>query len=124
MYRAYIGRIRRGKVDDYIKAHERVWPELIDAMKRAGVERESCFVFGNHIFVYVEAKNIDMATERLAREPLPGDAGSVPHVGIFGFPVLARRRDFIVGGSAQHSKAQGGYHVYNYFLRGSEPKDT
>ena len=37
-YRAYIGKIRKGKENEYIEAHKVVWPELIDAMKKAGMQ--------------------------------------------------------------------------------------
>ena len=68
--RAYIGKIKPGKVRDYIKAHEKVWPELIDAMKKAGLKEEICFVYGNHIFIYREGADIDAALEKLGRDPL------------------------------------------------------
>jgi len=67
-YRAFIGKVRKGKEDEYLDAHKAVWPELIDAMKRVGVERESCFVFRNYIFVYVEASDIDATMESLMRD--------------------------------------------------------
>jgi L-rhamnose mutarotase len=69
-YRAYIGRIRMGREREYIEVHRAVWPALIDAMKNAGVDRESCFVLGNYIFVYVEAADIDATMETLARNPI------------------------------------------------------
>ncbi len=69
-YRAYIGKIRRGKENDYIEAHKAVWPGLLEAMNRVGIERESCFVAGNYIFVYVESSDIDAAMEALSRDPI------------------------------------------------------
>jgi L-rhamnose mutarotase len=69
-YRAFIGKIRKGKEGEYLEAHKGVWAELIDAMKRVGVERESCFVFRNYIFVYVEASDIDATMESLLRDPV------------------------------------------------------
>jgi L-rhamnose mutarotase len=45
--------------------HRNVWPELLDAMKVAGVERESCFFSGGYIFVYVEAADIVTTLEKL-----------------------------------------------------------
>jgi len=70
MHRAYIGKIREGKREEYIRAHAKVWPELMDAMRRAGVERESCFVFGRQIFVYVEAQDMDLTLKKLAEDPI------------------------------------------------------
>ena len=69
-YRSFIGKIRKGKEEEYIAAHRSVWPELIDAMRKVGVERESCFVCGNYIFVYVEASDIDATLEKLQRDPV------------------------------------------------------
>lgn len=68
--RAYLGKIRKGKQQEYIEAHKAVWPELIDVMKQAGVTRESCFVLDDHVFVYVEAADIDATMERLASNPV------------------------------------------------------
>lgn len=69
-HRAYIGRIRKGKEQDYVEAHKTVWPELICVMRQAGVSRESCFVLDNHVFVYVEATDIDATMEKLANDPV------------------------------------------------------
>src|SRR5208337_376219 len=66
----YIGKIKPGKVDDYVKAHEEVWPELIEVMKKAGLEKEICFLYGNHVFIYREAADLDGALDKLSREPL------------------------------------------------------
>ncbi len=70
MHRAYIGKIAKGKKEEYIKSHENVWPELIEAMKNVGVEKESCFVFENYIFVYVEAQDIDGTMRKLTQDPI------------------------------------------------------
>lgn len=70
MHRAYIGRIRPGKEQEYIDAHKAVWPELIEAMKRAGVRKESCFLFENIVFVYVEAEHMAVTMDKLARDPI------------------------------------------------------
>ncbi len=42
----------------YLKAHQRVWPELIDAARAAGLRNHSVFIQGNTLFLYVEAKDI------------------------------------------------------------------
>ena len=70
MHRAYVGRIRKGKKREYISAHANVWPELIAAMRGAGVERECCFVFGDLIFVYVESDDIESTMKKLADDPV------------------------------------------------------
>jgi L-rhamnose mutarotase len=69
-YRAFIGKIRKGKEEEYVAVHRNVWPELLDAMKEVGVEKESCFVFGSYIFVYVEAADIVSTLEKLQNNPV------------------------------------------------------
>src|SRR5438034_8942026 len=66
--RAYIGKIRQGKENEYVGAHKAVWPELLTAMKKAGVEKEICFVRGNYIFVYVESSDVEVAMQILAAD--------------------------------------------------------
>jgi L-rhamnose mutarotase len=68
--RAYIGKIRKGKENEYIEAHKAVWPDLLTAMKKVGVEKEICFVRGNYIFVYVESSDIDAAMQALSADPV------------------------------------------------------
>jgi L-rhamnose mutarotase len=67
---AYIGKIRKGKENEYIEAHKAVWPGLLTAMKKVGVEKEICFVRGNYIFVYVESSDIDAAMKALSADPV------------------------------------------------------
>lgn len=69
-YRAYLGKIRKGKEDEYVEVHKAVWPELIEAMRRAGVKQERCFVVGNYICVYMESSTPDATMETLARDPI------------------------------------------------------
>jgi L-rhamnose mutarotase len=69
-YRAFISKVRTGKEEDYIAAHQAVWPELIHAMKEVGIEKESCFLFKNLLVVYVEAADIDTALEKLQSCPI------------------------------------------------------
>lgn len=69
-YSAYIGKIKKGKEKDYIEAHKAVWPELLASMRTAGVEKESCFVLGNCIFVYIEATDINSTIKALSADPV------------------------------------------------------
>ena len=69
-YRAYLGKILEGKQRAYVDAHRAVWPDLIHAMRRAGVTRESCFVLDQCVIVYVEAADIDATMKKLAKDPI------------------------------------------------------
>jgi L-rhamnose mutarotase len=69
-YRAYFGKIRAGKQREYIEAHKAVWPELLEVMRQAGVNRERCFVLEDYVVVYVEADNIKATMDQLAENPI------------------------------------------------------
>ena len=46
--------IRPGTEDEYKKRHDEIWPELVDAIKDAGLENYSLFRRGTTIIAYVE----------------------------------------------------------------------
>jgi L-rhamnose mutarotase len=46
--------IRPGTEDEYKKRHDEIWPELVDAIKDAGLENYTLFRRGTTITAYVE----------------------------------------------------------------------
>ena len=42
--------IREEMMDEYIKRHKNVWPELLNLLKEAGVSNYSIFMDGTDIF--------------------------------------------------------------------------
>ncbi len=58
---AFVLRIRPGRVDDYVEAHRSVWPEMLDALRRAGIRNYSIFRAGNEVFGYFEADDVASA---------------------------------------------------------------
>lgn len=42
------------KIDEYLKAHEQIWPEVEESFRKAGYERIRLFRFGNYISMIVE----------------------------------------------------------------------
>jgi L-rhamnose mutarotase len=67
---AFTLKIRPGKEADYCLEHTRVWPELIEEARRAGVRNESVFLRGRDIFVYMEAEDIEACLVALAEAPV------------------------------------------------------
>ena len=68
--RVYLSKLRAGCEKDYIEAHKAVWPTLLEAMKHAGVIRESCFVVDRFVVVHIEAVDVDSTLARLAECPI------------------------------------------------------
>jgi len=43
--------------EEYLEAHRHVWPELIEAARRAGIRNHSVFLRGDTLFLYAEAED-------------------------------------------------------------------
>jgi L-rhamnose mutarotase len=54
----------------FLRAHQEVWPELIEAASKAGIRNHSVFLHGRTLFVYVEADDVAEATRRLKTQPV------------------------------------------------------
>jgi L-rhamnose mutarotase len=47
-------RLKAESVDEYVRYHRAVWPDLLDAYRRAGITQISCFLSGTDLLVYSE----------------------------------------------------------------------
>ena len=65
--RAWFLRVRKGKEEEYRRAHAAVWPELIAAAREAGLRNHSCFLSGRNVMVYAEAEDIDATLDHLLK---------------------------------------------------------
>ncbi|WP_256756628.1 L-rhamnose mutarotase [Cohnella sp. WQ 127256] len=54
-------RVKSGHEQDYIYHHEHVIPELIQALKEAGIQNYSIFMDGTDLFAYLECEDIENA---------------------------------------------------------------
>lgn len=52
-----------GKLDDYIKRHKEIWPEMTDVLNQAGIHNYSIWNIGNELFGYYECEDIDYAAK-------------------------------------------------------------
>ncbi|HDY65047.1 MAG TPA: L-rhamnose mutarotase [Phycisphaerae bacterium] len=61
----FLLRLKKECVDDYLKAHDPVWPEMLEAIHDAGIRNYSLFIQKDGMIVgYMEAEN---ARESMAR---------------------------------------------------------
>src|SRR5947207_16028837 len=58
---AFVLRVRPERIDEYVEAHEAVWPEMLDALRSAGIRNYTIFRNGNEMFGYFEAEDIEAA---------------------------------------------------------------
>ena len=46
-----------GKLDEYIKRHNEIWPEMLEVLKSAGIKNYTIWNVGNELFGYYECDN-------------------------------------------------------------------
>jgi L-rhamnose mutarotase len=66
---AFVLRVRPDKIDEYVEAHRKVWPEMLAALREAGVRNYTIFRHGNEVFGYFESDDLEAAAADMeARE--------------------------------------------------------
>ena len=65
---AFVLRVRPDKIEEYIHAHREVWPEMLEALRGAGIHNYTIFRDGNQMFGYFEADDLAAAERHLAQQ--------------------------------------------------------
>jgi L-rhamnose mutarotase len=61
---AWRAKVLDGKLEEYQKRHDEIWPELLVVLKKAGISNYSIWNNGNDLFGYFECdKGISFAAE-------------------------------------------------------------
>ena len=61
----FVLHVRPERIDDYVEAHRRVWPEMLAALKGAGIRNYTIFRHGTTVFGYFEADDLVAAAAYL-----------------------------------------------------------
>lgn len=64
---AWKAKIKAGKLDEYKKCHDDIWPEMKQMFREAGINNYSIWNCGEELFGYYECENTETA-ERVQRE--------------------------------------------------------
>jgi L-rhamnose mutarotase len=64
----FVLHVRPDRIDDYVEAHRNVWPEMLDALRSAGIRNYTIFRDGCNVFGYFEADDLDAAAHFLAAQ--------------------------------------------------------
>jgi L-rhamnose mutarotase len=65
---AFVLRVRPDKLDAYLEAHRNIWPEMLDALRGAGIRNYTIFRRGNEVFGYFESDDLERAGAYLAEQ--------------------------------------------------------
>jgi len=64
----FVLRVRPDKIQQYVEAHANVWPEMLEALRSAGIRNYTIFRAGNEVFGYFEADDLEAAERYLASQ--------------------------------------------------------
>ncbi len=68
---AWKAKVLDGKLEEYKKRHDEIWPELVEVLKNAGISNYTIWQVGNELFGYYEcAKGVDYAAKVQADSPV------------------------------------------------------
>jgi len=65
---AFVLKVRPDKIDEYVEAHRNVWPEMLDALRMAGIRNYSIFRHGNEVFGYFESDDLEAAGAYMSKQ--------------------------------------------------------
>jgi len=65
---AFVLRVRPDRIDEYVAAHANVWPEMLDALRNAGIRNYSIFRDGNQVFGYFETDDAEASGQYMAAQ--------------------------------------------------------
>jgi len=64
----FLGRVRPERLDEYTERHERVWPDMLAALREAGWHNYSLFLTSDGLLVgYLETPSYEAALDGMAR---------------------------------------------------------
>ena len=68
---AWKATVKEGCLEEYIRRHNAIWPELVELLKEAGICNYSIYNVGNLLFGYYECeKGRDFAAKTQAESPI------------------------------------------------------
>ena len=68
---AWVATVKEGKLEEYIRRHNEIWPELVEVLKSAGIYNYTIWNVGQQLFGYYECeKGTAYAAKVQAERPL------------------------------------------------------
>ena len=63
---AWVLEVRPGYEEEYVRRHDEIWPEMVEALREAGISNYSIFRHGLTLFGYFETDDIERTQSHLA----------------------------------------------------------
>ena len=65
----FLYQCRPGAEEEYVRRHKAVWPEVLDALRAAGLSNFTTFMKGNQLYSFIEADDFKTAWEKFQSNP-------------------------------------------------------
>ena len=65
---AWVLEVRPGYEEEYRRRHDAIWPEMVDALRKAGIRNYSIFRSGTDVFGYFESDDLEAAGAYMAEQ--------------------------------------------------------
>ncbi|MBO0781827.1 MAG: L-rhamnose mutarotase [Ktedonobacteraceae bacterium] len=67
---AFVMKLKPGnEEEEYKRRHDEIWPEMLAALRSAGIHNYSIFLHGEQLFAYLEVDDFDRMAQALATDP-------------------------------------------------------
>ena len=66
---AWRAKVLPGKLEEYIRRHNKIWSEMTETLNKAGIHNYSIWSNGDDLFGYFECKSLLFAQKILAEDP-------------------------------------------------------
>jgi len=63
---AWVLEVRPGYEEEYVRRHDEIWPEMVEALREAGISNYSILRHGLTLFGYFESDDIERTQSYLA----------------------------------------------------------
>lgn len=60
---AWKGKVVEGQIEEYIRRHDEIWPEMTEMLNQSGIHNYSIWNVGNELFGYYECEDIEHASK-------------------------------------------------------------
>ena len=67
---AWVLEVRPGYEEEYLKRHDEIWPEMLAALRKAGISNYNIFRHGLTLFGYFETDDLEATKASLADDPV------------------------------------------------------
>lgn len=67
---AWKARILPGKLEEYIRRHDEIWPAMTELLNEAGIHNYTIWNVGDELFGYYECDSIEHASRVQAQSPI------------------------------------------------------